>query len=223
MPSRRDLLAMLTALPALSLSTAALSTLPGPVMADRRVRAEDALGLPVGNPQAVAFFTAAVLAETNAARRAHRIGPLSADTRLSAAAIAQSRHQARTRTLGHLGANQAPLGSRLKTQGVRFSAASENVARQKVLQIAGRPVTQASIAAAAGGRGCGIVYADSGQVAPTHTVGSLAAAVVAQWLASPKHRANLLDPRFTRMGAGFAVDDGGPACGDVYVTQDFAG
>ena len=57
---------------------------------------------------------------------------------------------------------------------------------------------------------------------PVHTYGSLAQQVVSRWLASPKHRASLLSPKFERLGSGVGIDPKGPACGDLYLVQDFA-
>lgn len=190
------------------------------------------MATPISDPQAVAFFPEAVLAETNRRRRAHGLRPLDGDRRLSLAALADASFQARSRRLGHDGAGWNGLGERLKTTGARFAVAAENIAMQKVYQIAGLPVTSRSVAAASthpadGARnsqsardaGCVLVYANIGQAGPTHTVLSLAAAVVDQWYASPKHRDNLLDPRLTKMGAGYGINPDGPACGDVYVTR----
>ena len=47
--------------------------------------------------------------------------------------------------------------------------------------------------------------------------------VVAMWLASPEHRANLLRPGFTRIGLGFARGTFQGASGALVVTADFAG
>ena len=47
--------------------------------------------------------------------------------------------------------------------------------------------------------------------------------VVAMWLASPEHRANLLRPGFTRIGLGFARGTFQGAPGALLVTADFAG
>ena len=47
--------------------------------------------------------------------------------------------------------------------------------------------------------------------------------VVAMWLASPEHRANLLRPGFTRIGLGFARGTFQGAAGALLVTADFAG
>jgi len=43
--------------------------------------------------------------------------------------------------------------------------------------------------------------------------------VVSDWLSSPGHCANIMDPRFREMGIGFAV---GPVRGAIYWVQDLA-
>jgi uncharacterized protein YkwD len=50
-----------------------------------------------------------------------------------------------------------------------------------------------------------------------------AGGVVAAWLASPEHRANLLRPSFTRVGIGERVGAFEGAGGAEVVTADFAG
>jgi uncharacterized protein YkwD len=50
-----------------------------------------------------------------------------------------------------------------------------------------------------------------------------AQAVVAGWLASPSHRANLLRPGFRRIGVGRAVGRFGGYRGAAVVTADYAG
>ena len=49
------------------------------------------------------------------------------------------------------------------------------------------------------------------------------AALVAAWLASPPHRANLLEPSFTRVGVGELVGPFQGLSGAHVVTADFAG
>jgi uncharacterized protein YkwD len=50
-----------------------------------------------------------------------------------------------------------------------------------------------------------------------------ARAIVAEWLASPAHRANLLRPGFQRIGLGRAVGTFAGYAGAAVVTADFAG
>jgi uncharacterized protein YkwD len=50
-----------------------------------------------------------------------------------------------------------------------------------------------------------------------------AGTIVAEWLASPEHRANLLKPGFTRVGIGLARGTFLGTAGATVVTADFAG
>jgi uncharacterized protein YkwD len=52
---------------------------------------------------------------------------------------------------------------------------------------------------------------------------STARAIVAAWLASPEHRANLLRPSFTRAGVGDLVGSFQGYAGAHVITADFAG
>jgi uncharacterized protein YkwD len=56
-------------------------------------------------------------------------------------------------------------------------------------------------------------------------VGTRAAArtIVAEWLASPEHRANLLRPGFRRVGVASLVGSFSGYAGAAVVTADFAG
>lgn len=169
-----------------------------------------------GGPDAV-LFQEAVLFYVNAARRQAGRPALAGDARLRAVAVGHAGKMAAQRDMSHRLKEPRPrLADRLADRGVRFRAAAENIAMDKTYRLLGRPI-------AAGARGCAFTYADTGAPVPVHTNASLAAAVVARWLASPGHRANILDPRFRRMGAGAAIDPLGPACGDVYLAQAFAG
>ena len=100
-------------------------------------------------------------------------------------------------------------------QSVDFRLAAENIAMDKVYRLLGRPISMAS-------RGCAFIYGDTRQPVPMHTYASLAEQVVSRWLASPRHRESLLSPNYRRLGAGVGVDPDGPACGDLYLVQDFA-
>lgn len=164
-----------------------------------------------------ALFGDAVLHYSNAARRAHGRPPLRLDPRLGRAAGEHARNMARLRTHSHVlpVRGQRDLSERVKRQSLRFRRAAENIARDKVFRMLGRPVS-------AGQGDCRFIYADSGREVPRHTYASLAEQAVGRWLASPKHRSSLLSTDFTRLGAGVAVDPDAPACGDFYLVQDFA-
>ena len=164
-----------------------------------------------------ALFNEAVLLYANAARRAHGRAPLRADIGLSRAAAGHAANMARLRTHGHdlPVRGQATLSQRLHRQSTAFRLAAENIARDKLYRLLGRPISTRS-------EGCRFTYGDTGEPVPVHSYASLAEQVVARWMKSPKHRASLLSATFRRHGAGLGVDPKGAACGDLYLVQDFA-
>ena len=164
-----------------------------------------------------ALFNEAVLVFSNAARRAHGRGALRADIGLSRAASGHAVNMARLRTHSHElpVRGQAKLSQRLHRQSTGFTRAAENIAMDKVYRLLGRPISTKSA-------GCRFTYGDTGEAVPIHTYASLAQQVVARWLKSPRHRASLLSATYRRLGAGIGVDPEGPACGDLYLVQDFA-
>lgn len=163
------------------------------------------------------LFNEAVLIYSNAVRRAHGRPPLRADPGLSRAAAGHARNMARLRTHSHElpVRGEAKLSQRMHRQSLQFRQAAENIAKDKVYRLLGRPISMKS-------DGCRFTYDDTKQPVPIHTYASLAEQAVARWLASPKHRASLLSPTYRRLGAGIGVDPHGVACGDLYLVQDFA-
>jgi uncharacterized protein YkwD len=185
-------------------------------LADGQVPRE--FGRPIGGGQLDhQLFNEAVLFFSNAARRQHGRSPLAVDPALARAATDHASNMARLRTHSHQlpVRGQAHLKQRMDRQSVRYRTAAENIAMDKVYRLLGRPISMSS-------RGCNFTYADNRQQVPIHTYGSLAQQVVARWMASPKHRESLLSARFQRLGSGVGIDPSGPACGDVYLVQNFA-
>lgn len=163
------------------------------------------------------LFNEAILLYSNVARRAHGRAPLRPDVGLSRAAAGHAANMVRLRTHDHdlPVRGQANLPQRLHRQSTEFRLAAENIAKDKLYRLLGRPISTRS-------EGCRFTYGDTGEVVPAHSYASLAKQVVARWLKSPRHRASLLSSKFRRVGAGVGVDPKGAACGDVYVVQDFA-
>ena len=158
-----------------------------------------------------------MLIYSNAVRRQHGRPPLRLDPGLSRAAAEHASNMARLRTHSHElpVRGQKKLSQRMQRQSLSYRQAAENIAMDKVYRLLGRPISMSS-------RGCSFLYGDTMQPVPIHTYASLAEQVVSRWLASPKHRASLLSPTYQRLGAGVGVDPEGPACGDLYLVQDFA-
>jgi uncharacterized protein YkwD len=163
------------------------------------------------------LFNEAVLIFSYAVRRQHGRAPLRPDPGLSRAASGHAANMARLRTHSHelKVRGQANLSQRMRRQSLDFRQAAENIAMDKLYRLLGRPISLKS-------QGCRFTYDDTKQPVPIHTYASLAEQVVARWLASPKHRESLLSPAYRRLGAGIGVDPAGPACGDLYLVQDFA-
>ena len=194
----------------------------GILLAPAGLRASEALPSGWATPVAPGapdpwLFAEAVRFFSNAARRTQGLAPLAEDPALTGAATAHARNMARLQTHSHVlpVPGQRTLRERLHREGVTFRRAGENIARDKIFQLLGRPISMDS-------EGCAFRYGDTGEPVPIHTYGSLAQQTVARWLASPKHRASLLSPRFHRIGSGLGVDPSGPACGDFYLVQTFA-
>jgi uncharacterized protein YkwD len=164
-----------------------------------------------------ALFNEAVLHFSNAARRQHGRTALRPDPGLTRAAAGHAANMARLRTHSHVlkVRGQSNLSQRMHRQSLNFRLAAENIAMDKLYRLLGRPISLRS-------EGCRFTYDDSKQPVPIHTYASLAEQVVARWLASPKHRQSLLSPSYRRLGAGLGIDPAGPACGDLYLVQDFA-
>ncbi len=163
------------------------------------------------------LFNRAVLYYTNKIRCKRRL-PLFQSTRdVIGAANTQARNMTRTRIYDHNlnipGARN--LRERMRAQTRNFRTAGENIAKNFVYVLNGRPYIPAP--------NCAFRYLNTKQPVPIHTYRSLAAELVGSWEASPPHLANILNPRYTRMGAAFGIDRRGQLCGEVYASQVFAG
>jgi uncharacterized protein YkwD len=164
------------------------------------------------------LFNEAVLHYINLERCKNGRQPFKSDSRLVGMAAGHSNGMARTRTFAHRipRAGYETMVKRLDRAGVNFKAAAENIARDYVYVIASRPISTKTA-----GR-CQFFYSGSGEPVPKHSYQSLARDAVNLWMGSAGHRRNILDRRFTRTGAAFGVNPNGSACGEVYLTQNFA-
>ena len=163
------------------------------------------------------LFNQAVLYYTNKIR-CQRGLPLFASTRdVTGAANTQARNMTRTRTYSHdlnvAGARN--LRERMRSQSQSFRSAGENIAKNFVYVLNGRPYIPAD--------NCAFRYLNTREPVPVHTYRSLAEELVDSWEGSRDHRANILNRRYTRMGAAFGIDRRGQLCGEVYASQVFAG
>lgn len=128
---------------------------------------------PIPAALAPAEIGAALLAETNAVRRAHGRRPLRPRAELAAAADDQAAFMALVRHAQHGSPlpGQTTAFDRVRRHGGEGVAVAENVAAAPV----------------------------GGDLARL-TAAAVARELVQQWLESPPHRANLLDPGFTHFG-----------------------
>lgn len=163
------------------------------------------------------LFDAAVRHYSNLARVRNGRAPLKADVKLVRAATDHARNMAKLKTPSHSlpVRGQERLVQRMDRQSLRYRTAGENIAKDKVYRLLGRPISQKF-------QGCRFFYGDTQQPVPIHTYASLAEQVVARWMASPKHREALLSPNFGRLGNGVGVDPSAQGCGDFYLVQNFA-
>jgi len=163
------------------------------------------------------LFNRAVLYYTNKIR-CRRGLPLFDSTRdVISAANTQARNMTRTRIYSHeLNVSGARnLRERMRNQTRNFRTAGENIAKNFVYVLNGRPYIPAA--------NCAFRYLNTRQPVPIHTYRSLAEELVGSWESSRGHLANILNRRFTRMGAAFGIDRRGQLCGEVYASQVFAG
>ena len=68
---------------------------------------------------------------------------------------------------------------------------------------------------------CEFAYEDGSEIV-AHTYASFAREVVRQWMFSPGHRANLLNPNLTQHGFALAPNSETALCGGIFGTQVLA-
>jgi uncharacterized protein YkwD len=159
---------------------------------------------PAGRAVSLDSFDQALLgrvmfAETNRVRVANGVSRLAHSAALDAAADEQASWTALTFHAGH--ANPIPgehtAADRVAHAGLDGLRVGENA----IMIPARRP---------------------AGSPQPDYTYGDLAAVLVDDWLNSPAHRANLLDPRYTLLGCAARVAHGVlPGDQRVFATQVF--
>ncbi len=163
------------------------------------------------------LFNNAVLYYTNNIRCARGLSLFTTTRDVFGAANIQAANMTRTRTYSHdlniRGARN--LRERMRAQTRNFRAAAENIAKTFTYVLNGRPYIPAN--------NCAFRYLESKQPVPIHTYRTLALELVNSWETSPGHLANIINRRYTRMGAAFGIDPSGQLCGEVYASQVFAG
>jgi len=163
------------------------------------------------------LFNAAVLILTNNERCSRGRSELRTTQSVFSAAVAHAEYMAENQQYDHV---MNVRGARnvtewLRRQNTSFRRTGENIDKHFL------PILNGVSYIPLGN--CNFNYTATGTRVPKHTYRTLAQTVVASWMGSPGHRANLLERRYDRMGAAFGLSRGGQFCGDLYISQVFAG
>lgn len=225
-PRRAAAMRIAAAFTLLALCAAAAGCRPPPPAAprgdargDARPAHVDDLDRPLAfSPPDPVRTAGAIFAETNARRAAAGLPPLLPAEALDRAARLHAESMARHGFFDH----QNPVDPRLRTLEDRVRAAgfgpwsllAENLATGHRLQL--RPGTPFYPTAA------GPAYSPDGPPIPPHTYRSFAARLLDGWMASPGHRANILDPRLRLLGCGCAPRTGAAGLEELVCAQVFA-
>ncbi len=166
-----------------------------------------------------ALLARLIFAETDRVRRAHGLKEFTASTEADAAAEIQAR-------LGSMGGapthtnpfpNVATPIDRANWVGLRVALVGENVARMPLLD------TGRNLEFEVRRSGDRRTYhdIDTGRELRPHTYASFAGDVVARWMASPGHRANILNGKYRVLGVGVHPTQGTTGADIVYSVQLF--
>ena len=159
----------------------------------------------------------AIRAEANYQRCLKNRGPLQPLSLLRDPAQTHSYWMARAETLSHSSsiAGRRTLQERISSTGLPVRSAAENLAQVPLYDLTPRfrVVDAASCRFAS----------PSGRYLGRHSYESFARKVVDLWMKSPGHRRNLLSRSTSYMAAAAVLDPQARHCGDIYVTQIFAG
>lgn len=163
------------------------------------------------------LFNSALLKAVNYERCRKNRAELSSDPTLIAMAQAHSEEMAREGYFSHTSPHSATrdVGRRADRANLRRRIVGENIALNQRFSFGSEMfITKGT---------CRFVYQPSRAPVPEHSYASLAQTVVAQWMGSRGHKANILHKRYKRHGAAIGYDKNAPHCGNYLVTQNFAG
>lgn len=190
--------------------------------------ARAACGIPPPGPEADApipgaafdpwLLDEAVRWFTNRERCARGLIPVRRDTALMRAAAIHAADMARLDFFGHDSPvpGRATLRERFTEAGVRWEAGGENLFRTSLYAFGARRFYVQDRGA------CRFSLTPRGAPIPAHSYRSLAEHLVAGWMESPGHRANILEPGWLRAGHAMAFRPDGETCGELFVAQEFA-
>ena len=165
------------------------------------------------------LFSEAVLHEVNDIRCDRGLAPLSYDEALTRAAAYHSGDMVTRDFLAH----ESPVTGRRTPRdrvaqvGADYSRIAENVARTSLYAFDGRDFYIRDQG------DCDFSRTPEGPAIPRRTYAAAAERVVEGWMESRGHRRNILDPEVAHHGAGAAVRRDPAVCGELLVTQLFAG
>jgi len=160
-----------------------------------------------------ALFSEAMQIEASFVRCRRGLNALSAKQGITRIATSHSKWMARSRKLSHTGTSK--FSSRMKSTGIKFRTAAENIARFPRYELGTKHFRIKD------GQRCH--FARGGKHILPHSYASLARHVVNGWMGSSGHRKNLLNRRMKLSGAGLGFDFSAPHCGAYFITQDYSG
>lgn len=165
------------------------------------------------------LFSEAVLREVNEVRCARGLPPLAYDEAVTRAAAYHSGDMVTRGFFAHESpvAGRATPSDRLQQVGAPHTRAAENLARTSIFAFDGRSFYVRDEA------NCVFSLTPDGPPVPRRTYAGAAERLVAGWMDSRGHRENILDPALNRHGAAAAVRPDPATCGELVVTQVFAG
>jgi len=165
------------------------------------------------------LFDAAVRREVNVERCDRGLAPLAEDVALARAAAYHSGDLVVEDCFDHNSPveGRATPADRLTQTGVRFTRLAENIATLSLYDLEGRHFIVRDAA------NCDFTFTQGGPKILPHSYASAAKSLVASWMDSSGHRKNILNADMTRIGTGAAVKPNPDICGELIVTQDFAG
>lgn len=146
-----------------------------------------------------ALLAAAIFQETNRVRRRLGLPAFTHLTKLDEAADLKAVMGVMQSELTHdnpLPATATPA-DRVRYVGLDFRQVAENIARLGLLNVP-PGVTQVGVRQRDGREESYLL--DTGRAVPPHTYASFAARVVADWMASPPHRTNIVNPALVSLG-----------------------
>lgn len=160
----------------------------------------------------------AILVELNLRRCQNGLGPLRSSANLRSVALNHAKWMARNTTVSHQSSvpGQSTLSARMSSSGVDFTTGAENIGMVHRFQLDGQSFKIRD------GASCAFATY-GGKPISAHSYASLARYAVDLWMASSGHRRNILNPRVSIVGSAAALNSDTQYCGQVYLTQDFAG